>query len=363
MLIGTDHLWQNGLLVNDLGLTVANGRIERIAPLGEATPDYRAHLVCPPFTDLQVNGGGGVMVNSDPSPEGLVAVAQAHRRCGTGTILPTVITDRFEVIEAAAHAALTQKNHPLIGGLHIEGPHISPQRRGTHNAAHIRPLDDATVTLVEAMRAKGLRVLLTLAPEHASADLLARLVACGTLVSGGHSAATAEQTYAALDAGLGCFTHLYNAMPPMTSRAPGMLGAALNSAVYAGIIVDGIHVNWDMVRVALRARPAPNTTFAVSDAMATVGGPDSFTLYGQSIAVREGALINAEGSLAGAHIDLRQSLSNLVGAVGLTLTEAMPMVTDTPRRAIGLPRQSIGRGTLLSDTLALSDSFDLLSFT
>ena len=363
MLIGTDFLWQDGVLKSDLGLTVANGKIERIASLGEATPDHHAHLVCPPFTDLQVNGGGGVMVNNDPTPEGLVAVAQAHRRCGTGTILPTVITDRFEVIEAAAYAALAQKNHPLIGGLHIEGPHISPQRRGTHDAAHIRPLDEATVTLVEAVRAKGLRVLLTLAPEHASTDLLARLVACGALVSGGHSTATAEQTYAALAAGLGCFTHLYNAMPPMTSRAPGILGAALNSAAYAGIIVDGIHVSWDMVRIALRARPAPNLIFAVSDAMATVGGPDSFTLYGQTIAVREGALINAEGSLAGAHIDLRQSLSNLVGAVGLTLKEALPMVSDTPRRAIGLPRQSMGQGTPLRDILTLADNFDLLDFS
>ena len=363
MLIGTDYLWRDGALESDRGLTVANGEIERIAPLGEATPDYYAHLICPPFTDLQVNGGGGVMVNSDPTPEALIAIAQVHRRCGTGTILPTVITDRVEVMEAAAYAALAQKDHTLIGGLHIEGPHISPQRRGTHDATYIRPLDEATVTLVEAVRAQGLRVLLTLAPEHASADLLARLVACGALVSGGHSAATAKQTQAALDAGLGCFTHLYNAMPAMTSRAPGILGAALNSTAYAGIIVDGIHVDWDMVRIALRARPAANLTFAVSDAMATVGGPDSFTLYGQTITVREGALINAEGSLAGAHIDLRQSLANLVEAVGLTLEEAMPMVTDTPRRAIGLPRQSIGQGTLLRDTLVLSDTFDLLDFS
>ena len=360
MLIAAENLWRDGALHRDMGLRIERGEVTAIAPL-DATPDLRAHLVTPPFTDLQVNGGGGVMVNSTPTPDGLLAVAAAHRGLGTGTILPTVITDTPDVIEAAAEAALAIMREPGIGGLHIEGPHIAPARRGTHAAEHIRPLDEGTVRLVERLRRHGLPVMLTLAPKLATADMLDRLVASGAVVSAGHSAATAAQTRAALDRGLACFTHLYNAMPPMTSRDPGLLGAALNSNAHAGIIVDGIHVDWDMVRIALRARPAPGLTFAVSDAMATVGGPDSFTLYGRTIAVKDGALVNAEGSLAGAHIDLRQSLANLTGPVGLPLAEALPMVTDIPRRVMSLPPLPIGPGTKTADLLALSDTHEILT--
>ncbi len=360
MLIGAAHLWQDGVLTRGMGVRIVGGRIADITPLGTATPDLSAHIVTARFTDLQVNGGGGVMVNSDPTPDGLRAIATAHHRLGTGTILPTVITDRAEVIAAAGAAALAVMDDPRIGGLHIEGPHIALARRGTHDPAFIRPLDTMTVSLVEDLRRRGLRVKITLAPELAAPDLLDRLVASGALVSGGHSAATAEQTRAALSRGMRCFTHLFNAMPPMTSREPGILGAALNSPAYAGIIVDGIHVDWDMVRLALRARPAPGLTFAVSDAMATVGGPDHFTIYGQTIAVRDGALINAEGSLAGAHIDMRQSLANLAGPVGLPLAEALAMVTDIPRRAIGLAPLSPRTGTPIADILALSDTFALM---
>lgn len=358
MLIGATHFWQGGALHGNIGLELANTRITAIRALGDDTPDISAHLVTAPFTDLQVNGGGGVMVNSQPTPDGLRAIAAAHHRLGTGTILPTVITDSADIIEAAGEAALAVMDDPRIGGLHIEGPHIAPERRGTHAPKHIRPLDDTTVGLVERLRARGLRVMITLAPELANPGLFARLVGSGAVVSGGHSAATAAQTRAALGAGLGCFTHLYNAMPPMASRAPGILGAALDTDVPAGIIVDGIHVDWTMLRIALR-RPGP--TFVVSDAMATVGGPDHFTLYGQTIAVKDGALFNSEGSLAGAHIDMRTSLANLVTHVGLPLAKALPMVDDIPRRVMGLPPATIGVGTATRDILALSNRFEVLS--
>ncbi|WP_342076951.1 N-acetylglucosamine-6-phosphate deacetylase [Yoonia sp. SS1-5] len=363
MLIGVAKLWQQGLLHDQMGIVAQNGTIMEIRPLDHDTPDHIVPLALPYLTDLQVNGGGGVMINSDPTPDGFRTVAAAHRRQGTGTILPTVITDSPDVIARAADAAIRTKGEPGLAGLHIEGPHIAPDRRGTHDAAHIRPLDLATVTLVEDLRAKDLPVMITLAPELAAPDLFARLVACGAVVAGGHSAATSDETKAALGRGLSCFTHLYNAMPPMTSRMPGILGAALNSDAYAGIIVDGIHVDWDMVRVALRARPRAGLTFAVSDAMATVGGPDHFTLYGQRIAVRDGALVNAEGSLAGAHINLVQSLRNLVTHVGLTLDMAIPMVSDIPRKVMGLPANDIAIGTAVDDMLCLRDDFSMMDIT
>jgi len=357
MLIHADHIWLEGALRRDMALLYAQGRITSIRPLGSDTPDRHVHLITPQLTDLQVNGGGGVMVNNTPTPEGLRAIAAAHAALGTGTILPTVITDTPEVIEAAAQAALAVMDDPRIGGLHIEGPHIAQVRRGTHDARHIRPLDERTVQLVEDLRAKGLPVMITLAPEVSDRALVHRLVASGAVVSAGHSAATAAQTRDALSDGVSCFTHLYNAMPPMTSRAPGILGAALNSHAYAGVIADGIHVDWDMLRIALRARPARDLTFAVSDAMATVGGPDHFELYGNRIHVSDGALVNGEGSLAGAHIDLRQSLGNLVRHVGLPLDQAIPMVTDIPRRVMGLPKSEITMGQRLDLMLCVDQDF------
>ncbi|MBU2956333.1 N-acetylglucosamine-6-phosphate deacetylase [Paracoccus sp. 1_MG-2023] len=363
MLIGVKSLWNGGRLLHDMAFEVASGEIAAIRPLGADTPDTTVALASPLLCDLQVNGSGGVMVNSTPTPDGLRAIAAAQRRCGTGAILPTVITDTPDVIEAAAEAALEAFGHDGIAGLHIEGPHLSAQRRGTHKEAFIRPLDDRTVTLVERLRAAGMPVMITLAPELADPVLFSRLVASGAVVSAGHTMATAEETRDALERGLSCFTHLYNAMPPMTARAPGVLGAALNSRAHAGIIVDGIHVDWDMLRVALRSRPAPGLTFAVSDAMATVGGPDHFEIYGQTIRVRDGMLVNAEGSLAGAHIDLRQSLANLVNRVGLPLSEALPMVCDIPRRVMGLAPAQIAPGQPIADTLLLNDDFQLIELT
>ena len=360
MLIAPRFLWSGGTLREGVALSVEEGRVVSAGPLAGREPDAAPFLMTHALTDLQVNGGGGVLVNADPAPEGLRAIAAAHRRLGTGAILPTVITDTAEVIEAAAEAALAVAGEPGQLGLHIEGPHIAPTRKGTHDAALIRPLDARTVNLVERLRDRGLAVMITLAPERADTALLARLVASGAVVSAGHSAATAEEARAGFDAGIACVTHLYNAMEPMTSRAPGLLGAALTAPVFAGIIADGIHVHWDMVKIALRARPRAGLTFAVSDAMPTVGGPDEFTLYGTTIRVEGGALVNAEGSLAGAHVDMVQSLANLHRRAEVPLAETLAMCTDTPRAVLGLPRQVIGAGTALADLIALTDDLTLM---
>ena len=352
-LIAPRQIWSEGRLLTGMALEVRDGRVSALRPLGTDTPDQAPNLVMPAPWDLQVNGGGGAMVNSDPSTDGLRTIAAAHRRLGTGAILPTVITDAPEVTEAAAEAVLATWGEPGLLGLHIEGPHIAPARRGTHAEQYIRPLDDRTVRLVERLRTAGIQVMITLAPELADPALIARLHAAGAILSAGHSAASAKETETALARGVTCFTHLYNAMPPMTSRDPGLLGAALVSDAYAGIIADGIHVDWRMIKIALRARPRPGLTFAVSDAMATVGGPDHFDLYGQTIRVQNGALVNAEGSLAGAHLDMVTSLRNLVSHADVPLPEAIAMTTDTPARVLGLASPAIGPGTPLSDLIAL----------
>ena len=350
MLIAPDLLWRDGALRRGQGVRLEAGTIASVGPLG-GTPDLTPHLLMPGPTDLQVNGGGGTMLNSDPTPEGLARIVAAHRALGTGEIMATVITDAPEVMEAAAEAVIAARLPGLLG-LHIEGPHIAPERRGTHAPEHVRPLDRRTLRLAKRLRGAGVPVMLTLAPERSDPALMRRLAAAGVVLSAGHSAATAEEMRSALENGVSCVTHLYNAMPPMTGRAPGLLGAAILSNAFAGLIADGIHVSWDMIRIALAARP-PGRTFAVSDAMATVGGPDRFTLYGRSIELRGGALVNSEGNLAGAHLDMRTALANLHRRAGLSLAAAVAMTTDIPRAAMRLPPHEIAAGVETSRLLAL----------
>lgn len=318
--------------------------LRRLAP-GE-TASHHLHLIAPGLTDLQVNGGGGVLVNTSPTPEGLRAIRAAHLALGTASILPTVITDTPQVIEAAAEAAIACKGMPGLDGLHIEGPHIAPARRGTHDARHIRPLDAATLSVLRRLRDADVPVLLTLAPELADPALMAQAAEMGVVLSAGHTAATSQQTQQALTRGVTMFTHLFNAMPPMLSRDPGVVGAAILSDAYTGLIADGIHVDWQALRIAMAARPVAGRCFLVSDAMPTVGGPDVFTLYDQQIRVVDGRLINGEGALAGAHVSLLDCVLRLHRHAGVALAEALAMASQIPRRAMRLAPLVLTEGPL-----------------
>lgn len=352
-LIAPQFLYRGGRLETGLAIEMQGDRIAAIRPLGQDRPDLTPFLAMPACVDLQVNGGGGVMLNSTPTPQGVMAIVAAHRARGTGWIMPTVITDAPEIMTAAAHAVLECKDEPGVLGLHLEGPHIAAARRGTHRAEFIRPFDDQSMVLLTHLRAHGLLVLLTLAPECVGAQTLRQILDLGVVVSIGHTTATATQTQAALDNGATCFTHLYNAMPPMTSRDPGVVGTAIASQAWCGLIADGIHVSWPMAQIACRARPVPGRMFLVSDAMATVGGPDQFELYGETIRLRGGRLINAEGSLAGAHIDMLQSLHNAHRHIGLPLETAIAMSTDTPCAAMNLPPPDLRAGRSRDEMLVL----------
>lgn len=317
-------------------------------------------LVCPGFLDLQVNGGGGVLLNTTPTLDGMLAIAAAHRRFGTVGLLPTVITDRPEILAQVAAAAIAAKGQRGILGLHIEGPHIAVARRGTHAENWVRPMDATTIAIVKNLRAAGITVMITLAPEAATSAQIAELAATGAVVSLGHTDTTAEKTHSALSAGASCFTHLFNAMSPMLGRAPGVIGAAINSDAYSSVICDGIHVADEMVGLAIRARPLADKVFLVSDAMPTVGGSDRFNLYGKEIRLEDGRLVNVEGSLAGAHITMAQSVARLVNVVGVDLTVALRMAVTVPAQVIGRPdlAQIIGRDT--ADLLVLDESLALV---
>lgn len=301
--------------------------------------------------DVQVNGGGGVMLNNDPTQDAVCRIALAHKSEGTTYTLPTVITDAPEIMRRAADAVSAELGNNGVSGIHIEGPHISLKHKGTHNTDYIRPFDDNTMSILQKLCEAKVPVLLTLAPETVKPGLIAQVTNMGVVVSAGHSAATAEETQRALSEGMRCFTHLFNGMPAMGAREPKITGAAINSDVWCGIIADGHHVSNEMVGLAVRARPRKNRMILVSDAMSTVGGPDQFDLYGETIKVDNGRLVNAIGSLAGAHISLKDSVMNAITKIGISPGEAIRMSTTNPfemmnisvPEIIGTPVSDLGR--------------------
>jgi N-acetylglucosamine-6-phosphate deacetylase len=331
------RLFDGSAFREGVALRIDNGKIAAVGPVtGDAPVVDSAFIAAPGYVDLQVNGGGGALFNNAPTRETLATIGAAHRARGTTSWLATFITDAPDRLDLAIDAVIANAGANGVAGLHIEGPHLAPERRGTHAAAFIRPFDDRTLASVRRLRAANIPTMLTLAPERVEAGTIRKLTDLGVVVSAGHTAANAAQIRAALDEGLRCFTHLHNAMTPMNSREPGVVGAALDSDAYCGVIADLHHVSATTLRVTLRARPKPGLMFLVSDAMSTVGGPDFFELYGQRIEVRGGRLVNAEGSLAGAHLDIATALRNVVAELGEPAETALAMATSIPAAAMRL---------------------------
>lgn len=347
-------------LTTNLALQVQDNRVTDSCTKDQVPKSARIqHIsgtISPGFVDLQVNGGGGVLLNNTPTAEGMRKIAAAHHELGTVALMPTLISDAPEVMVAAANAAIAAKGEDGIIGLHIEGPHISKTRCGTHDPKYVRDLDDTTISVVASLREHGITVMITVAPEAASPDQIQLLTQMGVIVSLGHTDSTSADMREAFAAGAKSVTHLFNAMSPMVGRAAGAVGAAINSAAYVGIICDGYHVADEMVGLATRARATPDRMFLVSDAMPTVGGPDHFDLYGKKIMLREGKLINEVGGLAGAHVTMAESVERLVSKVGIDPVTALQLGISVPSDLVGLPELSkvVGRST--SDLLILDES-------
>ncbi len=290
----------------------------------------------PGLIDTQVNGGGGVLFNDAPTVETLRVMGEAHRKFGTTGFYPTLISDDLSVVAkaiAAVEQAIAEKV-PGVLGIHLEGPFLNPERKGVHDASKFKIIDEAAFELLTSLKVG--KTLITIAPELTTPEMIARFVDAGIVVAAGHSAANYAQTKTALAAGLSSFTHLFNAMQPLTSREPGMVGAALEDAnSWCGIIVDGFHVHPASLKVAHQAK-ATGKMVLVTDAMPSVGATDkNFMLNGELIRCERGKLSTASGTLAGSDLDMLAAVKNTVEMVGIELEEAIRMASTYPAAMMG----------------------------
>ncbi len=314
-------------------LRVENGQVTPPGPGDVVQLD--GGILAPGLLDLQVNGAGGRMVDGTCTADWLASMCAIHARLGATSILPTLITDTPEataqVIEAGVAAARRQT--PGFLGLHLEGPHLDPRRAGAHDPALIRPMTEADLAILLQACARLPSLMVTVAPESVTIEQIARLVAAGVTVSLGHSACTFEQARLAIAAGARCVTHLFNAMSQLSSREPGLVGAALSQPVHAGLIADGIHVAPETIRIAMAA--GPEQLFLVSDSMAAAGSDlTEFTLNGRRVLRRGGRLVLEDGTLAGADLTLPRAVSVML-RLGTPLASALAMATSRPASCLG----------------------------
>jgi len=320
-------------------LAVGSDDCLSIRPLASLPPDCPTKtldggLITPGFVDLQVNGGGGVMFNDDQSVEALRTIAEAHATTGTQALLPTLITDTPDRTRAAINAveqAIAEGVSSIVG-IHLEGPHLSVARKGAHDPKLIRAMTDEDLSLMLDAAERLPNVMVTVAPENTTLMQIKRMTEAGIIVSLGHTDADSDTCHAAFDAGAQCVTHLFNAMSQLGNREPGLVGATLERGdIYAGLIADGIHVHPAVIRIALAAKPRSDRIFLVTDAMATAGSQiDYFLINGREVFRKNHRLTLADGTLAGADLEMPRALSVMVGDAGDHISTAVARATSTP---------------------------------
>ncbi|MEP5568664.1 MAG: N-acetylglucosamine-6-phosphate deacetylase [Halioglobus sp.] len=364
-----DRVFDGDRFSSESVVCVDGKRIHGIIPASdipsEVNCEHYSGTLAPGFIDAQVNGGGGIMFNNAPTAETLRQISLGHRLAGTTGLMPTIISDTPETQRAAANAVSEARTSdcPGILGIHIEGPFFDPDRRGTHKADMIRKMDAEDLAWLASLN--DYPVVVTLAPEHTAPGDVAVLSSAGINVCAGHTNASYEQIETALNEGLRGFTHLFNAMSPLTARAPGTVGAALDSDTsWVGIIADGHHVHPASIRIAQRSLPE-GKLMLVSDSMSTVGTDDtSFELYGERIRLHAGKLVNAEGALAGSAIGMNDAIRYCHREVGISLDECLRMASLYPAAFLKLEGQ-LGRIApgyradlvLFDDDINVSDSW------
>ncbi|HBO22595.1 MAG TPA: N-acetylglucosamine-6-phosphate deacetylase [Providencia sp.] len=323
--------------------------IKHVCPVSELPSTIKQHdlngaILSPGFIDLQVNGCGGVQFNDNKENvtlKNLDIMQKANERTGCTSYLPTLITCSDELMKHGINVMTdylkNNKNQAL--GLHLEGPYINVIKKGTHNPDFIR---QPSAQMIDYLAAHAEAITkITLAPEMVSDDFIHQLKDAGIIISAGHSNATYEEAKQGFKAGIRFSTHLFNAMPYISGRGPGLVGAIYDTPeVYAGIIADGLHVQWANIRNSKQLKG--DKLILVTDATAPAGidpqtgEMDHFIFAGKTIYYRDGLCVDENGTLSGSSLTMIDAVKNSVEHVGIALDETLRMATLYPARAIGV---------------------------
>ncbi len=332
--LSVEHLFDGENILSHQTIDIEDGLIKNIQN-SRANAKTLSGMLVPGFIDIQVNGGGGYLFNQQPNVDTLIGIAKAHQQFGTTGWLPTLVTDSLEKMRRAADAVSQARSLKTNGilGIHFEGPHLSVEKKGVHSAELIRELSEQEKQIY-ARKDLG-QVVVTLAPENVTPELITELVSKGVIVCLGHSNANFETTQIALDAGATGFTHLFNAMSQLTSREPGMVGAAfLDKDSYAGLILDGIHVHPATAKLAYSQK---DKLILVTDAMPPVGSEQtSFEFFGHKVSRDGDKLTDRYGRLAGSVLDMNSAVNNAVDMLNIKRVKAINLATRNPARFLGL---------------------------
>ncbi len=326
----------DGAQLRDGPLVVEGGVVAGFGAAEGHVVDLGGGSLAPGFLDLQVNGSGGLAIDKDTDLAMLETVCAIQARLGATGCLPTLITDTYDATARVVEAgiAATKAQVPGFLGLHLEGPHLDPRRKGAHDAALIRPMEARDLALVLEAAAELPALMVTVAPESVTLDQIGAMASAGVVVSLGHTDCTAAVARGAMAAGARCATHLFNAMSQMGNREPGMVGSVLGSDGFVGLIADGIHVDPLTLRVALAAKR--DGVFLVSDCMALAGTDRTeFHLGGRRILRSQGRLALEDGTLAGADLTLPRAVQVLAQDVGIAEERALAMASSIPAAVIG----------------------------
>ncbi|ELI6453511.1 N-acetylglucosamine-6-phosphate deacetylase [Yersinia ruckeri] len=334
-------------ILDNHAVIVANGLIERVCPEADLPAeiekrDLGGAILAPGFIDVQLNGCGGVQFNDSLeaiSEETLEIMQRANEKSGCTSYLPTLITCSDDYMKhgiKVMRAYLKKHPHQALG-LHLEGPYLNPLKKGTHNPVFIRQPDAAMIDYLCANADVITKV--TLAPEMVDATYIRQLADAGIVVSAGHSNATYQEARTGFAAGIRFATHLYNAMPYITGREPGLMGAIFDTPeVYTGVIADGHHVAWASIRNAKGLKG--DKLVLVTDATAPAGADiEEFIFAGKTIYYRDGLCVDENGTLSGSALTMIEAVQNSVEHVGISLDEALRMATLYAARAIGVDKQ------------------------
>lgn len=346
---------QFGTRLEPATIAVDNGRIDSISRGHGSTGNFAesvlvtdVDVISAGLIDLQVNGGNGFEIGDDPAS--LDAVSTWLPETGVTSWLPTVVTAPAAFYPGVFEA--WQEIDPHVGatpvGYHLEGPFLSPQKKGAHQLQYIEAADDSIIDLW--LEQSSIR-LVTLAPEREGGpDRIEKLTANSIVVSLGHTNATYEQFRAGVDAGATKATHLFNTMPNIHHRDPGAMIATMNDdRVTAGLIPDGIHTHPAMVRLAIRAKGIDHVAI-VSDMMSAAGlQRGTYGIGGQEVLVDDASARLNDGTLAGSILTMDQAVRNLVAWSDASTGEALHMCTAVPARVIGETDRGVLRAGAIAD--------------